>query len=74
MFVCPVGSRILAINAVVERVNTSLLHVLRLQLIPYSIRAHLNKLVKLSVYYYVGITPAHAGITPADGVKVMLAS
>ena len=33
-----------------------------------------TRLVKLSVYYYAGITPAYAGITPADGAKVTLAS
>ena len=59
-------------NTVVKRESSSLL--LRLQLVAYSIRVHLNRLLKLSVYYYAGITPADAGITLTYGAKVTLAS
>ena len=69
---CTVGSKVLVNNAVVKRVNTSLL--LHLQFIARNIRVHLNTLVKLSVYNYAGITPSYAGITSSYGAKVTLAS
>ena len=73
VLVLPVNSRVQAKNAQVKREGISLLHV------PYNIRAFLNKNVKLSVYYMpelpqpvAGITPAYAGITPADGAQLIL--
>ena len=62
-----VGTGILSINAVIKRVGISSL--LRVQIVACNIRVHLHKVVKHSVYYYAGITPAYAGITPPDGAK-----
>ena len=62
---CPVRSRILANSVVDKRVSISLQ--IFVQLVTNIIRLHLNKAVKLFVY-------SSAGITPADGVKVLLTS
>ena len=72
-FVLPVvGSRMLVTNAVVKRVNTSLL--LRLQLVAYNIRVHLNRLVKLP-YTNMPELPQLMSELPqaAYGAKVTLA-
>ena len=48
-------------NAVVKQLGTSFL--LCVQHAPHNVCVLLNKIVKLSVYYYAKITPAYAGIT-----------
>ena len=75
LFVFLVGTivaTILVNNAVVKQVGISLL--ICVQLITYNIRVYLDKVVKISIYYYAEITPGYAGITPVDGAKVILTS
>ena len=65
-FVCLSGKYWdIVISAVLKRERSSLL--LRVQILAYTIRAYLDKVVKYSVHYY-------AGITPANGTKVTRAS